>query len=193
MGNKKNQFEVQMKFDDDTIRRMFRAEYYTYENLQRLMRFILGTLGILTAVFLNLPAAGRAFLLLAGVWLLVAGDFPSKVRAEGVIEKRGGKSSWVSYQFGDTGIQISGGGFIPYKTLDKQLFDETYLYLFVDRQLGLMLPIDDIKPADPERLKTLVSGQSGKGWKRLTAGVWNYNLRDVIEMMDNRKKCKSNS
>lgn len=193
MSKQKEQFKVQMKFDDDTIRSMFRAEYYTYEKAQRLIRFILGALGILAALFLNMPTAGRVLLLMVGVWLLVAGDFPSKVRAEGVIEKRGGKSSWVNYQFDQSGIRIDNSGLIAYKDLDKLVFDDKYLYLFVNRQSGVMVPTDDLKPADPERLKKLVAERSGKSFRRLTTSVLDYGLKDVIQALDNRKNHKSNN
>lgn len=192
MSNQKKQFEVQMKFDDDTIRQMFRAEYFTYETIQRLVRFIIGALAVLAALFLVIPTAVRVILLMIGVWLLVAGDFPSKVRAEAIIEKRAGKSSWVKYQFDHSGIRIDSNGFIPYQNLDKLVYDDKYLYLFVNRQSGVMVPTDDIKPAEPERLKELIAERSGRSFRRLTTSVLAYGLKDIIEILDSRKNRKSN-
>ncbi|MCD8371370.1 MAG: YcxB family protein [Clostridiales bacterium] len=185
------QFEAGIVFDDDTIRRMFRAEYYTYETVQRLLRLILGMAGILATLFLNLPAAARVIFLMFGVWLLVAGDFPSKVLAEGVIEKRGGKSSQVRYRFRPDGVQIEGSGFIPYRSLDKLVYDEEYLYLFVNRQNAVMLSVRTVKPADPERLRALIEKESGKVWKRLTTGILEYNIRDILTATDSLRKNKS--
>lgn len=193
MKNGSVHFEAQVIFDDDTIRRMFRTEYYTYETAQRVLRLILGAAGILAALFLDIHTAARVVFLMFGVWMLVAGDFPSKVQAEGVIEKRGGKSSRVTYQFGSSGIQIMGGGHIPYQSLDKLIFDDEYLYLFVNRQNAVRFRASALKPADPERLKAEIAEKSGKSWKRLTTGILEYNIRDVLQVIDGGKKRKSNS
>lgn len=191
MKNRGTYFEAQMTFDDDTIRRMFRSEYYTYETGQRLIRFLLGAAGILTALFLDIHTGARVVLLMFGVWMLVAGDFPSKVQAEGVIEKRGGKSSHVSYQFDESGIRIGESGYIPYQSLDKLVYDDTYLYLFVNRQNAVMICTNRLKPSDPEGLKSLVERESKKSWKRLTTGILEYNLRDLLQAAGSRKD-KSN-
>ena len=36
MQTSKNHFEAKVIFNDETIRRMFRTEFYTYEGMQRL-------------------------------------------------------------------------------------------------------------------------------------------------------------
>lgn len=186
--NKKHvYFKTCMVFDDDTIRRMFRAEYYTYETAQRLIRFGLGAAAVLMALFLDIHTGARVVFLMAGVWMLVAGDFPSKVQAEGVIEKRGGKSSQVSYELNGSGIQIKGGGYIPYRSLDKLVYDEEYLYLFASRQNAVMIRVDSLKPAEPETLKELVAGESKKSWKRLTTGILEYNLKDLLQAVGQKK------
>lgn len=188
MEKESTHFEAQMTFDDDTIRRMFRAEYYSYETAQRLIRFVLGAAGVLAALFLDIHTGARVVFLMFGVWMLVAGDFPSKVQAEGVIEKRGGKSSHVSYVLDGTGIRIRGGGCIPYQALDKLVYDEEYLYLFAGRQNAVMICMDRLKPSDPEALKAFVAEKSGKSWKRLTTGILEYNLKDFLQAFGGRKK-----
>lgn len=188
MKKKNTYFEAQMTFHDDTIRRMFRAEYYTYETAQRLIRFILGAAGVLAALFLDIPTGARVVFLMFGVWMLVAGDFPSKVQAEGVIEKRGGKSSHVSYELDGDGIRIKGGGCIPYRSLDKLVYDNEYLYLFVNRQNAVMICTDRLKPAKPDELKELVAKESGKSWRRLTTGILEYNLQDLLQAAGRRKR-----
>ena len=37
MQTSKNHFEAKVIFNDETIRRMFRTEFYTYEGMQRLV------------------------------------------------------------------------------------------------------------------------------------------------------------
>lgn len=191
---KNTYFEIQMTFDDDTIRRMFRAEYYTYETVQRLIRFCLGAAGVMAALFAPVPTAAKVVLLMIGVWLLVAGDFPSKVQAEGVISRRGGKSSRVSYHVEPEGLRIKGGGYIAYKNLDKLVYDDEYLYLFVNRQNAVMLPVNAVGSDRLESFKTTVQEKSGGTFKRLTTGALEYNIKDLLEAVDSRKgKKKSNS
>jgi len=183
-------FETQMTFDDAAIFRMFRAEYYTYETWQRIIRFVLGAAGILAALFAELSTGVRVLVLMMGVWLLVAGDFPSKIQAQGVIEKRGGKSSRVFYQFDASGVRIRGGGCIPYQALDRLVYDDEYFYLFANRQNAVMFRADALKPQDPELLKALIEHESGKNWQRLTVGILDCNIRDLLEAADSRKKRK---
>ena len=183
-------FQAQMTFDDDSIRRMFRAEYYTYETLQRTIRFVIGVAGVLAAMFLDIATAPRVLFLMVGLWMLIAGDFPSKVQAEGVIEKRGGRSSCVRYQLDGAGIQIEKNGRIPYERLDKLVYDDAYPYLFVNRQNGVMIPLEGLSPKDPERLKAQIEAASGKAFKRLSGGIMEYNIRDLFQLWDNRKKTR---
>ena len=188
MREKITYFDIPMIFDDDTIRKMFRAEYYTYETIQRLLRFVLGLIGIMVAVFLSIPTPARVVFLMFGVWMLVAGDFPSKVQAEGVISRRGGKSSQVTYRIEQDGVKIKGGAFIPYRGLDKLVYDEEYLYLFVNRQNAVMIPVKELEAERLESLKIEIQKKSGGSFKRLTTGVLEYNLKDLLESMDSRKK-----
>lgn len=182
--------DISMTFDDDTIRKMFRAEYYTYETIQRLLRFVLGVIGVMVAVFISIPTPAKVVFLMFGVWMLVAGDFPSKVQAEGVISKRGGKSSQVRYRLEKDGLRIQGGGSLLYRNLDKLVYDEEYLYLFVNRQNAVMLPAEKIGAERLESLKEEIQKKSGKTFKRLTTGVLEYNLKDLLESMEDRKTRK---
>lgn len=182
--------DISMTFDDDTIRKMFRAEYYTYETIQRLLRFVLGVIGVMVAVFISIPTPAKVVFLMFGVWMLVAGDFPSKVQAEGVISKRGGKSSQVRYRLEKDGLRIQGGGSLLYRNLDKLIYDEEYLYLFVNRQNAVMLPAEKIGAERLESLKEEIQKKSGKTFKRLTTGVLEYNLKDLLESMEDRKTRK---
>lgn len=188
MGGEHKCFDILVVFDDDTIRRMFRAEYYTYETARRLLRFLLGAAGIMAALFADFPTAGKTVCLMAGVWMLVAGDFPSKVQAEGVISQRRGRHSQVVCRVKDEGLEVQGGGFLSYSSLDRLVYDEEYLYLFASRQTAVMLPAAAIGAERLESFKAEVREKSGKQWKRLTTGFLEYNLRDLVEALAGRQK-----
>lgn len=143
------------------------------------------------ALFVSASTAVKVIFLMIGVWLLVAGDFPSKIQAEGVISKRNGKSSQVCYHAEQEGLRIKGGSHIAYKSLDKLVYDDEYLYLFVNRQNAVMLPIKNIGNERLESFKKIIQEKSGKYFKRLTTSILEYNIRDFLEAFNNKKN-KSN-
>ena len=89
-------------FDENAIRLMFKTEYFTYEKKLLLMRGVFAAVLLIAGMLTSLPIGARILCMLVGVWLLVAMDFPSKVRAEGVIQRRGGAASQVNLTFADT-------------------------------------------------------------------------------------------
>lgn len=186
----KNHFTAQIVYDDDTIRRMFRAEYYTYETTQRVLRMLIGAAGVAAAVFLGLPTAPKVLCLMVGAWMLVAGDFPSKIQAEGVISQRGGQTSTVTCKFDDNTLFVENGLRLPYKALDKLVEDESYLYLFRDRQTAVMVPLDALTPNDPDAFKELIARKSGKTWGPVKVDIFTFNLKDLLAMLDRKKKAK---
>lgn len=190
MQNGKNHFQAKMTYDDDTIRLMFRAEYYAYETVRRMLRFGVGIAGIAAALFVDMPTAAKVICLMVGVWMVVAGDFPSKVQAEGVIAQRGGAQSTVCCKFDDNSVFVENGLRIPYKQLDKLVEDGDYLYLFRDKQTAVMLPADSLQPADPAAFKALVARKSGKQWAPLKVDLLTFNLKDALLWLERRKKSK---
>ena len=188
--NGKNHFTATMEYNDDTIRRMFRTEYYTYETLQRMLRLGIGVAALLAAFFVKLALAPQILCLMVGVWLIVAGDFPSKIQAEGVIAKRGGQTSKVILRFDDNSVHIENGVRIPYKELDKLVEDNDYLYFFKDRQNAVMVPCAALAPEQTEALKNLAARKSGKTFAPVHVGILEFNLKDVIRLMDRRRKAK---
>ena len=95
MQTSKNHFEAVTQYDDDTIRRMFRTEYYVYETARRVLRLGIACAALVLAIFTSIPEVAKILCLLVGTWLIVSQDFPSKVQAEGVIAQRGGQTSTV--------------------------------------------------------------------------------------------------
>ena len=188
MQNGKNHFEAKMIYNDDTIRLMFRAEYYTYETVRRMLRLGFGAAAIAAALFLAIPTPAKVVCLMLGAWLVVAGDFPSKVAAEGVIAKRGGQESTVGCKFDDNTILVENGLRVPYKELDKLVEDGTYLYLFRDRQTAVMLPVESLRPADVDAFRELVARKSGKTWGPVHIDLLAFNLKDLLAMLERRKK-----
>ena len=55
MQTSKNHFEAKVIFNDETIRRMFRTEFYTYEGMQRLVWLAVAFALVMLALFVPIP------------------------------------------------------------------------------------------------------------------------------------------
>lgn len=185
MQTSKNHFEATVIFNDETIRRMFRTEFYTYEGLRRV-----GWLGaafalVMLALFVALPTAMKVLCLLVGCAIFAMPDFMSRVAAEGVIMQRGGAESSVSCRVNDGGVSVENGAHIPFAGIDRLVEDEQYFYLFQSRQMAVMIPKGSLVPANPERFAKFLAKKTGKDWQRAKS-LWSLNLKDLVQMAKDR-------
>lgn len=175
-------FEAIMVYDDDTIRRMFKTEYYTYEKLRLAGRYVLAIALVAAALLGGLPTIPQALCLMIGAWLFVTPDFPSKVRAEGVIQHRGGQKSSVTLTFDGKAIGIGNGQMIPYTAADRLIEDERYYYIFRDKQTAVMVPKGGVTVGDPASFRDYIEEKTGKKFET-NKNLMNMNLKDLIAMI----------
>lgn len=180
-------FQVHMTFDDDTIRRMFRAEFYGYELLKRLIWTGIGAVLILLSLFPGASIALKAAFLFAGCLMLSMPDFLSRVAAEGIIMQRRHAVSQVSYRILDTGIAIENGSCLSFKQVDRLMEDDQYFYIFQSRQNAVMLPKDGVHPGTSEDLKSYLSQIIGKSWK-YPKSLWSLTLKDLISILHPQRR-----
>lgn len=181
-------FEADTVFDDDAIRYMFQAEYYSYERLKILLRAGFGALILAAALFFVNVTALKTILMLIGCWFLVSTDFPSRMRAEQVIQSRNGQKSQVRYQFtGDEVLIDKTGRSIPYDRIDRMLVDKRCFYLFESRQNAVMIPRSIWSNEKQQKFVDFLSEKTGKEWKQ-TRSFLSMNLRDLCDMIRDGKK-----
>ena len=179
-------FEAETVFNDDTIRWMFRAEYYSYERLKILFRAGLGLLLLLLAFFFVKITAVKGVLMLIGCWFMVSTDFPSRMRAEQLIESRKGQTSKVRYQFtGDSVLIDQTGRSLPYDKIDRMLVDKRCFYLFESRQNAVMVPRGIWAEEKQQRFVNFLSEKTGKEWKQ-NRSMLSMNLRELLDMIHDR-------
>ena len=128
-------YTCRTEFDENANRLMFKTEYFTYEKKLLLMRVAFAAVLLAVGMLTRLPIGVRILCMLVGVWLLVAMDFPSKVRAEGVIQRRGGTTSQVHLTFNDTEIQVEQRLRIPYASVDRLVEDDAYFIIFQNKAI----------------------------------------------------------
>lgn len=185
MQTSKNHFEASVVFNDETIRRMFRTEFYTYEGFQRVLWLGVAFALIILALFGGVPAAVKVLCLLVGCGMFAMPDFLSRVAAEGVIMQRGGAESRVSCRINDGGVYVENGAHIPFDRIDRLVEDEQYFYLFQSRQMAVMIPKGSLLPNSPERFARMMAKKTGKDWQH-TKSLWGLTLKDLVQMLKDR-------
>ena len=121
MQTSKNHFEAKVVFNDETIRRMFRTEFYTYEGLRHLLWLAAAFVLVMAALFTAIPTFIKVLCLLVGCAMFAMPDFLSRVAAEGVIMQRGGAETTVRCRVNDGGVDVENGAHIPFaKVLAKE-------------------------------------------------------------------------
>lgn len=163
MQTSKNHFEAKVIFNDETIRRMFRTEFYTYEGMQRLVWLAVAFALVMLALFVPIPTVVKVLCLLVGCAMFAMPDFLSRVAAEGVIMQRGGAESTVSCRINAGGVDVENGAHIPFDKIDRLVEDDQYFYLFQSRQMAVMIPKGSLLPANPERFAKVLAKETGKG------------------------------
>ena len=166
MQTSKNHFEAKVVFNDETIRRMFRTEFYTYEGLRHLLWLAAAFVLVMAALFTAIPTVIKVLCLLVGCAMFAMPDFLSRVAAEGVIMQRGGAETTVSCRVNDNGVDVENGAHIPFAKIDRLVEDDQYFYIFQSRQMAVMIPKGSLLPANPERFAKVLAKETGKDWQR---------------------------
>lgn len=182
----KNKFEAKVIFTDDTIRRMFRTEFYTYERMQWLIWLMVALVLVMVALFTAIPTVVKVLFLMIGCAMFAMPDFLSRIAAEGVVMQRHGAVSTVRCEVNHEGVRVENGAMIPMHQIDRLVEDDQYFYIFQSRQMAVMIPKGSLKPSDPESLYELLHEASGKEWQR-TKSLLGMNLKDLIEILKDRR------
>lgn len=185
MQTSKNHFEAKMIFNDETIRRMFRTEFYIYEGMQRVAWIGVAFALVMLALFVKIPDVLKVFCLLVGCVMFAMPDFLSRVAAEGVIMQRGGAETTVRCRINDGGVDVENGTHLSFDKIDRLVEDEQYFYLFQSRQMAVMVPKGSLLPASPERFAKFLAKETGKDWQR-TKSLLSLNLKDIVQMVKDR-------
>ena len=124
--------------------------------------------------------------------LFVGRDFPAIVRAEKVIEARGGRLPAAAVTFCAGHMELEEGGIkkkLRYDQLDRILQDRKFLYLFFGPDSAVMVERASVTPGSAQDVMDLVASRSGKQWEA-PFSLLTFNIRDLVRIWDNRKAGK---
>lgn len=175
-------YSASMVFDDDSIRRMFRTEYGSYERMHWLTRICISGVLILLALFTEMPMAAKAVCMLAGCWMFAGRDFHSQLQAERVLAGRGGMAGTVAYTFNGAGIFGDGRKLFGYDEAERLVEDEAYFYIFQNRQNAVMVPKAAVKPETPDGFRQFLEEKTGRHWRQNT-GLLFMNRKVLAELV----------
>ena len=155
----------------DTIQRLYKTEYYTYDTLRILSRFLFGGALIAAALILELPRPVQILLLLAGCWLIISKDFPAAVRADQVLDNRKAALPLHICSFFEDRVELSGEG-------SMKLAYPKFQRLIVEK--------DGVEGGSPEELKAFVARLTGLSWQR-NRSLLTMNLADLRQALRDRR------
>lgn len=181
-------YRAKIEHTEDTIFKLYKTQYHAYEQSKMLVRMVIGIALIFVAAFVSFPIWARGLILLVGAWLIVSLDFPSQMKADKVIEERGGSLPKMEYEFYESEMKLSGEGSmnIKYKKFSRLLEDSGYLYLFISRDSVCMIDRSTLKPDDNDKFKKFISEKTGLEWCR-EQSMLSMNLYDIKRIFKERK------
>ena len=187
------QYQGRMDHTENTIQELFETQYNTYRMGRVVVTAVAGVALAAAGLFAPVPMLVQGRLLLAGCLLFVGRDFPAIVRAEGVIEARGGALPSSVCTFCTGHMELEEGGIrkkLRYDKLDRIVQDRRYLYLFFGPESVVMVDRYTNQPGTAEDVMQLVSERTGKQWEA-PFSLLTFSLRDILRIWDNRKAGKA--
>lgn len=166
-------FTGEIQHTKESIHQLSSVQYHAFRYVVRVFWSFCGVGCIWGAV-----ATGDQFLfyilLFSGIWLLLNLELPAKHRADKIIKAGNGSLPHTRYCFEKEEIQISSKDYsktISYKQLYALLEDNSYYYLFVNRNAGFVVDKKSVLPAQPEEFKAFLQEKSGLSFRN-AAPAW---------------------
>lgn len=156
-------YTAEMQHTKESIHQLSKIQYHAFRFGVRLLWTGCGVASVWGAV--NAEDQFLFYLLMfAGIWLLLNLELPAKHRADKIIKAANGELPHTQYRFEEAQIHISSKDYsksISYKQLYALLEDQSYYYLFVNRNAGFVVDKKHISPEEPDGLKDFLQKKSG--------------------------------
>lgn len=176
-------FEGRVDHNSDTIRRLFKAEYDTYEMRKIILRFAVGAVLAIAGLAGRFPMIAQGTLMMAGCWLIVSRDFPSKCRADRTLENRKTALPTIVTRFYDDYMELDGEGHmkLPYDKVQHLVEEKGYYFLFFGKGSACMIDGKTLRPDAVDKFREFVAQRTGLEWRETTSWL-NMSLMDLIRM-----------
>lgn len=177
-------FEGRIEHNKDTIRRLYKAAYDTYEMRKVAVRFLIGAVLVIAGLTGGFSMVVQGLLLMFGCWLIVSRDFPAKCRADRVLESRKAALPVISSVFYEDHVELNGEGHmsLEYKKFRYLVEEKGYYFLFISKDSVCMIDRKTLKPDSPDKFKAFVSEKTGLEWRETTTWL-NMSLMDLLRTL----------
>lgn len=172
----KERFRASATYDAATVSSAYRTELYTYGKPLILLRVVAGAVLMLSVLFVHMPLALSLVLMVIGCFLFVSNDFPARMRASRYMKDHQGKPEVRTCRFLDDRIATKEDD-KRYEDIDRLVYDDDYLYIFLSRKDYLTISIRTIVPHDTSELKAMVASKSGKSWDTVSLALLSHQER----------------
>ena len=174
-------FAAQIQHSEETFRKLATTQYDAYCMPTKLMMLAL-SLACLYCGMTDVAGGFSLILLFIGCWMMISMQLPAKRNAEKMIELARGDFPHTEYQFLSDHIRIIGEGEVvelSYAEIYELLEDREYIYLFLDKVSGYMIPKSSVKPARADDFCVFLEEKTGKK-KSSVKRLMSLNLKTLL-------------
>ena len=187
-------YTAEIQHSETTFRQLSKVQHNEYGKPLKLTMIAMGLVALLIGLssgFSNTPAI---ILLFIGCWIFTSLNLPAQRNAEKLIELAAGDFPRTRYQFLSGEIRItstdSSGDItssLEYRKIYDILEDKEYLYLFLNRSAGYMIPKASVRPADLSDFIAFLEEKIGLQRHAVT-NMLSANLHTVLKQRKARKE-----
>ena len=173
-------YKAAIAHNEKTVLELYKTQYYAYDKVRLVARFMLGFVFIIVAVAVSIPIWLKGILLLLGAWLVSTPDFPSQVIAEKNLDARKSALPVMNYEFYDDYLTLSGEGNvkIPYNKITLLIKAENYLYLFISKNSACMIDKSTLINQDATGFMNFIESKTKLQWATQKSFI-SMNIHDL--------------
>ena len=176
----KYKYKASITHTEKTVRELYKTQYFCFDKVRIIIRFIAGFLLILAAVSFEIRLTFKGILLLTGTWLVSTPDFPSQVKADKNLDARKIPLPVISYEFYDSFMRLNDGETcdINYEKIKILIKDKNYLYLFMSKNSACM--IDKLTIDNLDAFINFMEEKTKIKW-RVQKSFFSMNFHDLLK------------
>lgn len=186
-------YTAEIQHSETTFRRLSKVQHNEYGKPLKLTMSAMGLVALLIGLSSGFSSTPAIIMLFVGCWIFTSLNLPAQRNAEKLIELAAGDFPRTRYQFLSNEIRLtsedSSGDItttLDYRKIYDILEDKEYLYLFLSRSAGYMIPKASVRPADLSSFIAFLEEKIGLQRHAVT-NMLSANLHTVLKQRKARK------
>ena len=186
-------YTAEIQHNKNTFRQLSKVQHNEYGKPLKLTMIAMGLVALLIGLSSGFSTIPSIILLFVGCWIFTSLNLPAQRNAEKLIELAAGDFPRTRYQFLSNEISITSADssgdittHLDYRKIYDILEDKEYLYLFLNRGAGYMIPKASVRPADLAAFIAFLEKKVGLQ-RHSTTNMLSANLHVVLKQRKARK------